>query len=197
MRIFYIISHVSVATILFVACALTNETNSLGASSLGDRTPHPIEVPTMRIPGYTGPNEVIEVSREWPRENRPPDFQYAEPPIVWPNPIKVTDPLEIEWTTDKNPAIVDIWLYDNRDADGIPINNPIVHFKCGLEELIGREFPVCNFSYRSNNVKLGTDLLSTQILQAEIVIIQAEWLTLMDENSRVARASWALVLNHQ
>ena len=192
MRNTYTILYMWIITLLFAACMVTDKTD-LPASSLGNKIPYPIEVPTMRIQDYPKQNVVIEVSREWPGGNKPPDFQYAEPPIAWPNPIKVAGSLEIAWITDMNPVAIDVWLYDKRDANGIPINDPIVHYKCRSDESAGQGIPLCNFSYESDSVIIRLDL-PTQTYKAEILIVQAEWLTSIYENSRVARASWAVIL---
>ena len=192
MRNIYTIPYMWVITLLFAACTVTNKTD-LPASSFGDKIPHPIEVPTMRIQDYPEQNVVIEVSREWPGGNKPPDFKYAEPPIAWPNPIKVASSLEIAWITDINPVAVNVWLYDKRDADGIPTNSPIVHYECRSSESAGQRIPSCDFFRESDSVVVKLDL-PAQTYKAKILIVQAEWLTSIYENSRVARASWAVIL---
>ena len=178
--------------LLLVACA-KDESSLSKASSFTDKLPHPIEVPVMKVHGHTERNVTLEVSREWPKENRSPDFYYAEPPIAWPDPIIIDGLLEITWTTTIEPVAVDIWVYEARDIDGIPVGNPITHYECSSSRTKDKEPLPCDLYYDNDNVHLATDLYP-HTYQAKIIVVQAEWLTLETENSRLARASWVLVL---
>ena len=182
------------AIVLLLTTCANDEPSLSKTSSFADRLPHPIEVPNMKIQGYTERNVTLEISREWPREDSPPDFYYAEPPIAWPDPIKMDGSLEVIWTTSIEPIAVNIWIYKRRDIDGIPIGNSIANYECSSRTRYD-ELLLCDFYHYNKKVHLKTDLFP-HTYQAQIIVIQAERLTLEIENSRSARASWVLVLEH-
>lgn len=152
---------------------------------------YPVTIPSAFIYSDIGLSKALKVSHEWPNQDKYiPEYEYVNLPIDWPSTVPVSDNLKILWDTIIPPESIEIWMYDKRDSDGIPINDPIGYLWCGY---VGSGFSPCPFVEDDMGISITTRRVGHSD-QSTLVIVQAEWMTSPDTDFHTARASWALIL---